>query len=742
MPQPALAVEAPPQPLQAAVSPLSLAPTGPSDDEQALAREISDHFRRGKEKRRNTDLWREMLLVHLDGSGDGQYAIILDGGYVGVPFTFGKKLRVQWNLLQPIVANMVKHHASIPFRCTVEMTGTRKQRKKARAASAYGNHIIRDQKLNVVAAEALWMAAAYGHCPIHFQWRHDLTYDAYEPVYLSGEEAAPYMGAMRRGFVDAYVGDPWNTIYNEGATRSSVHRMTYARSLPLSLVQESLKGKAPWVETLKGRTDLPSASRFQRTVRRAMEQAGTGSHGSVAVNQGMKGEEIIVLLCDELLPGMDPKYPRGRLTILALDGVASVDEGTWGGRPVHLHTGPLPAGRLSAIRVYSTDSFDDVLGRPFVANLDDLQISVNQLATLRRERIRRFARTQLLAQAGGLEDDSLTTVDDAILYYTGERPTFLSPPQAEVGLIDNDIRDTLEQMFRIGGWQAASRGEGKAGDAAQKVVALAAADDSIFASSNLHFQETMCEGLQTGCALAKRYMTVPTPLKTTGTDLTYLGEITAEDLPDEPPSFLLTQGSASPEARLQQNLNLVTTKGADGIPLMTTQQFHDANPDPSLRPVVPEVEKQRRFRPILIADAIEEEAERFLAAHGDLPPEWIPMAAEMIHATIGQEWEIEQGDDPQLNIDALDELILDPSVHKLARAAAKMRRDMLAQWQAQMLAYQQMLGAGAQAPPPSMGGGPSGPAPQMGSASPFAGSPTSNEFANTGVQALPPAAIG
>src|SRR5690606_4342615 len=112
----------------------------------------------------------------------------------------------------------------------------------------------------------------------------------------------------------------------------SVHRMTYARSLPLSLVKESLKGKAPWVENLKGRTDLPSASRFQRTVRRAMDEAGTGKHGSVAVDQGMKGEEIIVLLCDELLPGMDPRYPAGRLTIVALDGVASVDDGVWGGK--------------------------------------------------------------------------------------------------------------------------------------------------------------------------------------------------------------------------------------------------------------------------------------------------------------------------------------------------------------------------------------------------------------------------
>lgn len=709
--------------------------TGPTEEQQALAREIAAFFRNGKEERRATDLWREMLLVHLDGTGDGQYAILVDGAYVYIPWVFAKKARVQWNLLRPITANMVKHHTAIPYRCTVELSGTRKERKRARAAAAYGNHVILDQKLNVQVAEALWLAAPYGHCPLHFQWQWDATRKPYEPLYLEGDEAAQYAQMMRPGYTKAWAGDPWNTVYNNGAKRTSVHRMCYAVAVPLSLVKNSFRGK-PGVEQLKGRKDLPSASRFQMAVRRAQMQAGTGTHGSAAITGSNDGEEIIVLLCDELAPGIDPQWPAGRLSVVALDGIANVDDNPQSATPLWLHTGRLPAARFSAIRVYSTDSLGDVLGHPFLAELDDLQVSLNQLATLRRERIRRFARTQLLAQSNSLEDDTLVTVDDAILYYSGQQPSFLSPPTAEVGLIDNDIRDTMEAMFRIGGWQAASRGEGKAGDAAAKVVALANADDSIFSSANRMLQEEVCEGLATACALAKESLLVPMQLKTTGTDLGYLGELTRDELPDEPPSYTLTQGSASPEARLQQNINLATTAVAGtGEPLMSKEQFDSSNPDPSLRPVLPEVQRQRRVRPVIVADAIESAAESFIEQNGEIPPQWLPMAAQQLHLRLWQEFRIEDGDDPQLNLDALDELILDESVHPLAREVARQRRVLIAQWQAELLSYQQMIAAGGQAQIGAMQGGMQGGggAPQMmPTESPFAGSPTSNEMASAG----------
>lgn len=633
-----------------------------------------------------------MLLVHLDGTGEGQWAVLLEGAsYISIPWAFGSRARTQINLLQPITANMIKHHTAIPYRAVVELSGPRKKRRKLKAAQAYGNHVIADQRLNSVIAEALWMGAPYGHCPVHFQWRTDISHDPYQPLYLQGDEAAEYSQKMRKGFVDAYCGDPWNTVYNEGATRNSVHRMCYARSVPLKLLQAAYPN-VPGIMALKGRTDLPSVSRFQQAGRRAMMQAGTGKTGSHVLDGGRSGgEEIVVILCDELAPGIDPQWPTGRLSVVALDGVATVDDNATTKMPLHLHTGALPAGRFSAIRIYPTDSFDDVHGRPWLANLDDLQRDLNQLATLQRERIRRFARTQLLAQTNSLEDDTLLTVDDAIIYYTGDKPTFLTPPPGEVGFISQDMMNTMEAMFRIGGWQASSRGEGKAGDAHAKVVALAAMDDSIFSSANRMLQDDVCQGLTLATALAKENLVVPTPLKGSGIDLGYRGEITSFDLPDDAVTFALTQGSASPEARLQQNMNMVTTLGGDGAPLMTTEQFHESNPDPSLRPVMSEVSRQRRLRPIEVADTIEDLADGFIEQNGEPSPETLDGIAQWLNHALWQELPVEDGDDPQLNIDALDELILDTSVHKLARAVARLRRDGIAQWQAQKQAYEAMM---------------------------------------------------
>lgn len=667
------------------------------EESAALARSVADFHRQGKKRRRLRDLTAEKYLVHLDGEGDGQFHDIIAGEIVALVPNPGKQLRVQWNLLRPITANMVKHHTSIPFRATIEAGGDRRARDRAKVDAAYGNHNIRTQRLNDVYAEALWMAAAYGSCPVHHEWREDLTSDTYTPLYLVGEEAAQYANTMRAGFVDTWVGDPWDTVYNEGATRNSVHRMAYGRSLPLSLVKERFSGVAG-IEELKGRTDLPSASRFQRITRKFM-MAGGGVHGTAAIEAGRSdGEEIVALVCDELAPGMDRKWPRGRLTIIALPGVADTGaRSAEGAVPLLLHVGPLPGGRFSAVRVYSTDSFDDVLGRPFVADLDDLQVHLNQLATLRAERIRRFARTQLLAQAGGLEDDTLLTVDDAIIYYTGEKPGFLAPPQSEQGMVDAAIRDTLEQMFRIGGWQASSRGEGFAGDAAAKVVALGKADDSIFSSANVRFQATVCEGLQTAWCLAKQYMTLPTLLKVTGTDMAHMAEpwITSEHLSENPPTYTLTQGSSSPEAKLQQNLNLVQAKGADGGFLMTTAKFHEDNPDPSLRPLLSEINEVRARRPYAVNAAIQAACEA-AQTDGPMRAEWVDQAAYVINTQLTTEIRIEEGDDPQSNINALDELILDETTDPLVRAVCRLRRGMLVQWQAALQQHQQQLQAAQQ----------------------------------------------
>jgi hypothetical protein len=270
-----------------------------------------------------------------------------------------------------------------------------------------------------------------------------------------------------------------------------------------------------------------------------------------------------------------------------------------------------------------------------------------------------------------------------------------------------------------------------AGDSAAKVVALASADDSIFASSNALFQQSVVEGLQIAHAVAKENLTVPMLLRVTDTETVHLAEpwVRRDDLSDEPPAYILTQGSASPESKLQQLSALVQMRGADGQPLMTTAQFHEANPDPSLRPQTSEVERVRRTRPLIIAQAILVAAEQ-VEAEGELPPEWVEVAAQQLHMQLGQEFPLEQGDDPQQHIDSLDEIILDETIGKLSRAVARMRREMYAEWQAQLAAYQMQMQGGMGA---MMGGAPQG-QPQtqgsVGSGSHFAGSPSSDEMAS------------
>ncbi|HEX5502139.1 MAG TPA: hypothetical protein VFW96_05925, partial [Thermomicrobiales bacterium] len=63
-----------------------------AEGREVAAREVAEFFRRGKEKRAATDLYRELLLVHLDGSGDGQYATLING-HISVPANPGEKLR-------------------------------------------------------------------------------------------------------------------------------------------------------------------------------------------------------------------------------------------------------------------------------------------------------------------------------------------------------------------------------------------------------------------------------------------------------------------------------------------------------------------------------------------------------------------------------------------------------------------------------------------------------------------------
>lgn len=700
-------------------------------ERERVARDVVERHKRAKRNRTQRDLLAEKYLIHTDGEGDGQWADIWNGTAIRVPPKIGSATRLQRNLLRPMVENFVSYHTAIPFRALDLPIGDRRARDAARVNTALANHMIRSQNLNGIFAEAMGFAAVYGHCPVHAYWRWDYSRDGYDPLYVTEEEAAQY-GGMRPGYVDFWVGDPWSTTYNEGATRRSVHKITYERTLPYDLVAAAFQ-HVPEVAAgkLRGNDRLPSAARYQRVIR-AWSDPFASPHGSNVLDGGAGGEELVALVCEEVAAGIDPKYPRGRLRIVAVNGAATLDDRlgakSSNGAALLLHDGPLPGGLFSAERVYSTTSFDDVLGKPYVADLDDLQVQLNQLVTLRVERLRRFIRSQLTAQAGSLEDDSLVTEDDAVLYYTGERPSFLEPPQADVGL-EAAIKETQDQMFRIAGWQAASRGEGKAGDAAAKIVALAQADDSIHGPINRDFQAAVCRLLRVGHALHKQYQTLPMLVQQVGSDLGHLAQswIEAKDLSETPPNYVLTQGYASPESRMQQLLSLVAARDGAGTPLMTADEFWEKCPDSELRPIGSEADRVRKSRPKQILAEIESAA----AGMGEQQdPAQIAAIAAQLSQHFNTKYPILRTDDPQYHVSVYDEVVQDEQANPIARAIVRMRQDWYFSWMEQMAA----MGAPPMQDPQRQAQGPGGGADASAFGPQQGGSSTSNQMLHAGAQ--------
>ena len=659
-----------------------------------VATEVVEEHRILRRRKRRRDLTAEKYLIHIDGEGDGQWADIIDGSRVDVPPNISGGLRIQYNLLRPMTENAVAYHTAQDYEALVTGKGDRKSRDKARIDTIWANDFLRKQKINSVAAEALFFGAAYGNCPVHLVWRDDLASEAYEPLYAEGN------GQMRSGYVDAFCGDPWGTTYNPGAKRHSVQYTTYERVLPTDMLKAKF-GHIPKVADLEGRDDLPSASRFQRIVR-AWESGGRAIHGSAALGYGEWGgsQELSFVVCKEWAPGT-PGYPQGRFQIVVLHGMSHQDE-TWftgyGGEPILLHDGPLPGGRFSAIRFYMGTRGDDILGKPYVADIDDMQVYLNQLVTLEGEFVRRFSRPPLTTQASSLVDDTVTTEDDAILEYEGDRPpSFLYPPAQGVGIHNSAIERTMDQMFRLGGWQAASRGESKSGDPAAKVVALMEADDTIFGPVNRTIRDSVCELLKTAHALTREHMTVPWLVENvSGKDLAYLAKpyIYKEQMSETPPDFQVVSGmGATPNVRAQQVITLATTVLPDGRPVIDRDQMWKLYPDQTLAPPEVSANAMREQRAASINAVLQTIVDDLRGELGERADMGLPIWFNKFM----QEFPILPDDKPEIHIESLSNLTQDEQEDPLVRQLATLR-----QMEYMKLAMQ-MAGGGMVEPGPEGG---------------------------------------
>lgn len=691
---------------------------------KSLGREIADFHVKGLSSRRYRDLTTEKYLLHLDGEGDAQWADIFKGERIVIPRRRSSAPRVQENILRPIIANAVAYHTTMPFEFIVENKQGREARERALVDQAWCNHVATEQRWNAVFAEAMTMAMPAGMCPVHAFWRDDVSEDAFQPVYL-----ADYQGFLPSpGFIDSFAGNPLDTVFSSYATVSSYHTVTYGRVLPAKMVRHAFQ-HLPEAAKLEGTKRLPSSAIFQRVARRWV-QSNINVHGSATIQAGEDAEELIALIYREIAPGCDSEWPNGRLTIIAMNGSASTDrQDSYGagsaGEPVVLHDDELPGGGFSFVPVYSMARYDDVLGKPFMADLDDLQVQLNIGLSHRKDYIRRSVRPPLV-EAGMISDDSAVYEDDARLEIdpmTQVKPYFLELPSRQIQILTEDIAETREAMFRIGGWQAASRGEANAGDPASKVVALASYDDHIHGPTNARFRESVEAHARHAWKLMKQYGDVPWLIEATGDDLAHMAELHIDrtKLSERAPLFKLVSGFGStPEARAQQIVNLLTTVDALGEPMLTTPAAQKMWPDPSIFiHSKNSAETVRNRRPKKINAKIREMAEQFRAETGfeqtGMSDPWVVQAGQLLVQEIDAEFPVLMDDDIPQHIEALSEITQDETDDPLARRIAMFRQDQYYQW----LAQQQMAGApppqgDPKAQPGQTGGGPAQPGLQPG----------------------------
>lgn len=694
-----------------------------------LARECAERHARALRRRRYRDLTAEKYMLHIDGEGDAQWADIYRGQRVVIPPHLSGGPRTQNNVLRPLVDNSVAYHTHEDFRFAVPTPVEAANRDTALVDTVFANHQSRVQRWNDLFTEALYFAHAYGNCPVHVYWRDDVTEDLYEGLWSDPDVL--YM-LPRGGMLDAWVGDPFSSTYNAGATATSVERFTYERVVSGDLVRKMF-AHIPGAENLEGTSRLPSASRFQRIARKWIH-GSRDVHGTAVIQDGEHSDEMIGLICDELAPGVDPQYPEGRLIVAALQGAASTDEGE-GGRFTNvrgLHVGPLPAGTFSAVRAYSMGRYDDVLGKAYVADIDDLQMQLNQLETLENEFIRRSVHAPYVTPEGVdletfiWEDDAEIEIDPM----TRAVPFYLELPSRWIPLLENKVERVKEDMFRIGGWMAASRGESHAGDSGKKVIALARADDTVHGPTNKRFRGSVEAFAGLNHRLAKEYAEEPMLVEALGEEAGYLAEpwIDRDRLSDSPPAYRLVSGfGATPEAKAEQLVTLVTTQGVDGKPLMTTDEFRAQWPDASTYPERDNPQVLRDRRPRVVNEAIQRLARHVLKSNPQLDqvPVGHPVIQELafvLNLRIDAAFPVLLDDDVVAHISTLSMLTQDETERALTRALASSRQQLYYRWAAQ----QMQQAAAAQAGGAMEGGRRGGPG--LPSPASAAGTPTSSSL--------------
>lgn len=660
---------------------------------QESARMVLQSHRAGLEARRSDDLVREKLLMHVDGTGDAQWADIIFGSRVEIP-RFVSEYRKTENVLRLLVENAVAHHTTMPLKYFAESRPDRRSRDQALIDSLWINHLAQQQDFNGLFSEGLYMAMPTGFTPVHAYWRDDRN-DQYEPTSYGGQTPGPVPG-----MIDCWVGNPFDTVFDRGARRGSAYWCSYGRVLPAQMVRDAF-AHIPEARSLEGTSRLPSASLFQR-IARSWQSAGMGVHGSGVMGNRRKIEdedELILVICRETLPGVDTKYPDGRLQIIAVPGTADLRNGE-GHHAIKLADQALPGGDFSWSLFYSSHRIDDIHGKPWVEELDQLQLDLNIALSKRWEFTNKITESPLAIPGGAITDDMTDIGGFNVLEYDpgvaggSFRPRAIEWQTEALQALTKEVEERRRALYTAGGYQAASRGEAPGSRMAYRaIVALQSADRTIHGPINERFRRSACDFARRCWKQMKMYGDVPWLITIAGDEYAHLAEpyVDRTKLSVDPPAYKLVNAfGPTPELMAEEVVQLLSLKGADGKAFITTEQARRMYPNPAIFDDSSDPKAVARRRARTIAARFHVEAQRFREQTGfeerSIAHPATREAANRVFGVMETNYPRLRDDDLQSHLDAISEITQDETADPIARLAAMQRQELLYQWQAQMAA--------------------------------------------------------
>lgn len=661
----------------------------------ANAKRVLEAHKKGLQSRRQRDLISEKLILHIDGSGDFQWADIFEGQAVVIPRDVSEYRKTE-NVLRLIVENAVAHHTTMQLRYMAESMRDEEARDRAIVDTVWANYLAQTQDFNGLFAEAMYLAMPAGFCPVHGYWREDVTQDWYEPgAYGQGMDQGEGYGATPSpGIIDCFVGNPFATVFDVAARRGSCRWSSYERWLPAQLLRDQF-GHMPGVDGIEGTTRIPSAAEFQM-IARSWSHTGTGVHGSPVMQvRRDSDEEMLSVICRETAPGVDG-HKDGLLEIIAVPGRMDARRGEGGGHAILLASQALPGRDFSWTNFYSSSRGSDIHGKPWPEDLDQLQVDLNIARSKRWEAINKMIEAPIITPGGAISEDvadlggyQMIEVEPSLATW---RPKVMEWPQGVIQALDNEVAELRRAMYTQGGYQAASRGEAPGSRMAYRaIVALQQADNSVHGPVNIRFQRSACDFMRRQHSQFVMYGSVPWLADLLGDEFAHLADpyIDNTKVSPEPPQYRLVNAfGPSPELRAQEVLELMQIRGSDGKPFLRTEEARRQYPNSLIFDAEGDPTNVQRRRAKTVSKAIRTLAKSFREETGfqetDRNHPWMQQAAQEVFQQAEGLFPRLRDDLLDAHIAALSEVTQNERADPIARIACQLRQDLYYQWQAMM----------------------------------------------------------